>query len=125
MSWFTRTTPATRESRRLLKVWFAEQWRGKISPMARYWARSQRSEERRVGEEGRFRWWPHHLKKKKNRRRLAFEVRNTELLIHLLENSGLLLHTHPGGEVAIALYIAWYRRLNIDPLPRLGLLLYA
>src|SRR2546422_10372766 len=24
-----------------------------------------RSEERRVGEEGRFRWWPDHLKKKK------------------------------------------------------------
>src|ERR1039458_10839010 len=26
-----------------------------------------RSEERRVGKEGRTRWWPHHLKKKKKR----------------------------------------------------------
>src|SRR5260370_38143296 len=28
-------------------------------------AGSGRSEERRVGKEGRFRWWPNHLKKKK------------------------------------------------------------
>src|SRR5256886_17143458 len=34
-------------------------------------ARQQRSEERRVGEEGRSRWAPYHLKKKKER--LEFE----------------------------------------------------
>src|SRR5260221_1254660 len=36
---------------------------------APFWRRalSYRSEERRVGEEGRSRWWPDHLKKKKNK----------------------------------------------------------
>src|SRR2546422_9775987 len=32
---------------------------------------TNRSEERRVGEEGRSRWSPYHLKKKKDRRRVA------------------------------------------------------
>src|SRR5256885_13572352 len=33
-----------------------------------------RSEEGRVGEEGRFRWWPDHLKKKKD----SSEIQNQE-----------------------------------------------
>src|SRR2546429_9955414 len=40
-------------------------------------ARKPRSEERRVGEECRTRWWPYHLKKKKERERVSNDIQQT------------------------------------------------
>src|SRR2546430_12480455 len=41
---------------------------------ARFRRCSNRSEERRVGEEGRSRWWPDHLKKKKKTKQVRHYV---------------------------------------------------
>src|SRR5258705_2699565 len=43
--------------------------RGRVEALLRASVAVDRSEERRVGKEGRSRGWPYHLKKKKKRRR--------------------------------------------------------
>src|SRR2546421_11605844 len=60
---------------RLCALDFAENWPRRRAALERRFPRGERSEERRVGEEGRARGGPCHLKKKKRKETVGVRVR--------------------------------------------------